>query len=171
MKQLPDKFFVHTPTVELYQLVQKRLFALGIKWWNGETINGQFNYGDQTCLGYQDGDRLMYGDTTYYNNEKGYEKVSISDLFLVEIPKKEITITILPWTVVVRENEVDIGCKKGIDIGEAKTLARNVEVGKGTTRLPGIKIESGRYGFTADGKDVTWAVWDKFMDAFNKALA
>lgn len=171
MKQLPKKFFVRTPTLELYRLAQEQLFKLGVTWYGGPKIDNSLTYGENMCLGREEPGiwaSLMYGTFDFYT-ENGYTEVPIADLYFFEIPKKEITINILPWTVVIRGDEVDIGCRKNIKLGEFKTLCSQLE--NGDVSVKGVTPKIKRHGFYAEGVDVPWELWDKFMDAFNKALA
>lgn len=160
---LPDKFCVRTPTVELYKLVQIRLFELGFEWSGRQGVIEELRYGKSQTIG-------VYNKVMGYANDRNFyserAEVSIADLFLAEIPKKETVIDILPWKVVVREESADIGCRKDIALSFFKTMMEAIETPEGIS-LDGYEVQAGRRGFKADGKSVSWETWDEFVKAFN----
>ncbi len=162
---LPDKFYVRTPNLELYKLVQIRLFELGYKWLNDSSLQDNLNYGEKHCIGVNPVKRMTYSPKSAYPH---HSEVSVADLFLVETPKKETIINILPWKVVIHNGLVDIGCRKDIAIPFFQTMMNSIEGPDGIS-LDGYETKASRRGFQADKKEVSWRTWDEFVKAFNAA--
>ncbi len=163
---LPDKFYVRTPSPELFKIVQLRLFELGFKWRGMESIIDRFTYGEQQCIGVLRDRKMTYSPEDIYSE---YPNVSITDLFLTEKPDPCKVINILPWSVIIRgDNKVDIGCQENIDIGRFKTMMAEMG-GTEEIKLGTYQVKLGRSGFRAAGCYLTWETWDEFVKAFNAA--
>ena len=106
---LPPFFYVRTPTVELYTLVQKKLFELGHNWCYGsKEVNEIPNYGENHCIGIFEKKGLTYSSWDCYHKDFKYVEISIADLFLISSNKtKEIygyQVTVSPETVKISDS-------------------------------------------------------------------
>ena len=173
MKILPDKFYVRTPTAELWNLVQAKLFELGFSWCNGKKLTGFPGiYKQESCISvnnYDNDDRLGYSPAKFYN-EEGIEEVQIADLFLTETPKKEIVIDILPWKVVIRGEKCDIGCRKDIKVSDLVTFVDDIasDYATGSYAFNGIKINVGRNYVYVESYNIPWEKIEKFKGELKK---
>lgn len=165
---LPDTFYVRTPTIELSVMVQRRLFKFDYKWFDG-AIETSMYYGKDHCIckGFDGDQRLGYSPESFYK-ENNIQEVSIADLFIAEIPKKQIVIEILPWSVLINGQTVDIGTVN-VSLSFFKNFIKEMENPQNTIIANNI-IVKGRHGFSMLDEKVTWETWDKFVAEFNKNI-
>lgn len=172
MKTLPAKFFVRTPTVEIWNLVQTRIFEFDFTWFDGKRL-AQFPtiYGKDSCLGvtFDDDNRLGYSPVSFYK-EEGMPEVQIADLFLTDLPKKETVINGLPWSVIIRGDQCDIGCQKNISTQKLVSFVNQINQADfaGGHHFNGLNVDLGRQGVFADGKCIPWETWDKLVKELNR---
>jgi hypothetical protein len=165
---LPDTFYVRTPTVEIYVMVQRRLFKMGFHWAVGG-LETTLYYGKDHCIckGFDKDNELGYSPESFYK-EKNIQEVSIADLFIAEIPKKQIVIEILPWSVLIDGQTVYIGVFN-FSLSFFKNFIKEMENPQNIIIANNV-ITKGRHGFSMLDEKVTWETWDKFVAEFNKNI-
>lgn len=80
MKTLPSKFFIRVPSEKMNEVVQKRLFSLGISWTGNHQSIEPWTYGEKHVIYFRYWDKpvLHYGDC----RETGGEEVTLDQLNL-----------------------------------------------------------------------------------------
>lgn len=95
----------------------------------------------------------------------------ISEIEAAPIIQKDIVIDILPWTVVIRGNKVNIGCQHNVDLSTVKAGIKTIQKGEGHLNVIGGSAKLSRKGWRMSGEAlVTWEVWDKFVEEFNRLV-
>lgn len=165
---LPDTFYVRAPTVEISIMVQRRLFEFGFRWVVGDLEKTSYYRKDQ-CIskGFDNDNKLGYSPESFYK-ENNIQEVSIADLFIAEIPKKQIVIEILPWSVLIDGQTVYIGAFN-VSLSFFKNFIKEMENPQNTIIANNV-ITKGRHGFSMLDEKVTWETWDKFVAEFNKNI-
>jgi hypothetical protein len=165
---LPDTFYVRTPTIEIYVMVQRRLFKMGFHWFDRD-LDTSLCYGKDHCIckGFDNDEKLGYSPESFYK-EDNIQEVSIADLFIAEIPKKQIVIEILPWSVLIDGQTVYIGAFN-VSLSFFKNFIKEMENPQNIIIANNV-ITKGRHGFIMEDEKITWETWDKFVAEFNKNI-
>ncbi len=176
-KTLPTQFYVRTPSLELWNLVQTRLFELGFSWFRSQDLKPfPKGYGKEYCISVnfdlkddpEDGG-LGYSLFAFYKSSS-MEEIQIADLFLAEIPKKEIVINYLPWNIIIQGDKCEVGCQKNISTGELVSFVNQLNQPDfgGSHKFYGFRVDLGRKGVSVEGKMITWELWDRFVKELNE---
>ncbi len=165
--------------LKIFCIPNKTEAALICKWVEerGMDSYSESNYANCFMLGrdnHQPFDRIGSKEGAESN---GYKLVSVFEFICalgqIPVPQKPVEIEVLPWKVVIRGDEFDIGCKKDNEI----SILRNVLECFGRASNPNfgsswfnMNVVGGRDGFRADNQFVSWEKWDKFVEEVKKHL-
>lgn len=126
------------------------------------------------CLGCEKVQSFNKGGDSYV---KDYKLVSphefIYALGQMSVAPKEVVISVLPWTLTIRGDKFDLGCRKDNNISILKNALKsfgNVSSRDFCQTWLKISVSCGRDGFRADNQFVSWETWDKFVAEVKKVI-
>jgi len=110
-----------------------------------------------------------------YVKNQGHKLVPVHEFIYalgqISAAPKEIVISILPWTLTIRGDNFDLGCKKNNKISVLKEAIRIFPSLTGTQEFLGMKVHFGKVCFTVeDGNLIAWEKWDKFVEEVKKVI-
>ncbi len=126
--KLPEKFSIFTPTQELSNVIQQRLYLHGYKWCDGESGSPFDNVDGDEPGKWIDAEYTGELELSYDTNSNTDTILTVEELFSIPLPEeKPKVINILPWEVSLEQEDfVEIGCQE-IDRSDFDDLLRNIQ--------------------------------------------